>query len=277
MNDPRLTLIHDGLAAAALEGLVEADRYAKTEAMRCVSPWAGIHKAADATSEQQDQLVFGEAFDVLVRKDGFAFGQARRDGYVGWVEDSALGEGVLTPTHWVSALRTYAFSKPDLKSAPAMALTMNALVTIEARDGRFARAAGAGWIFEDHLSPMGACAADPAGVALRFAEAPYLWGGRTSEGLDCSGLVQQAHYACAVATCRDTDMQAQLGALVDAEKLQRGDLVFWKGHVGVMSDGKTLFHANAYHMAARAEPLAVAAARIKAAGAGAPTGYRRIV
>jgi len=139
-----------------------------------------------------DQLLFGELFDVLEETGGWAFGQARRDGYVGFVETAALSAPGPEATHWVSALRTYAFSRPDIKSAPAGLYSMNALVAVEAREGRFARGAGTGWFIADHLTPIGFGETDHAAVAERFLGAPYQWGGRESVGLDCSGLVQQA-------------------------------------------------------------------------------------
>ena len=276
MSDPRLTLMREGLADVRLEGVVEADRFVEPRAMRCGVYAAAILKAADAASEQQDQIVFGEAFDVLSEEAGFSFGQARRDGYVGWVETAALADGVMIPTHWVRAPRTLAFSRPDIKSAVVMPLTMNSLVREDGREGRFVKIAGAGWVIATHLSPIGVYETDPAAIAAEFIGQPYLWGGREAGGLDCSGLVQQAAYACAEPSARDADMQAGLGEAIEAAALARGDLVFWKGHVGMMTDGKTVLHANAHHMAVREEPLAEADERIKAAGAGEPTGFRRV-
>ena len=175
-----------------------------------------------------------------------------------------------------SALRTYAFSEPNIKSAIVGLHSLNALVTIEAREGRFAKAARAGWFVEHHLLPIGEFADDPVAVAEQFLGAPYQWGGRESLGLDCSGLVQQAYYACGRACPRDTDMQqAALGLGVEQKDLKRGDLVFWRGHVGLMRDATTLIHANAYHMKVASEPLDQAIDRIKAAGSGLPTAFKR--
>ena len=177
------------------------------------------------------------------------------------------------PTHWVRALRTFAFGEPSIKSAPVAQLSMNALVRVEGHEGRFVRLEGSGFVVEEHLSPLGAWRDDPAAVALRYLEAPYLWGGRCSLGLDCSGLVQQALYACGRGCPRDSDQQAALGAAVEpAGGLRRGDLVFWRGHVGMMLDAETLLHANAFHMAVAAEPLAQIVARV-----GEPAAYRRFI
>jgi cell wall-associated NlpC family hydrolase len=275
-EDSRTLPIRDGVAAASLQGVVAAEAYVETTAWHCVVPAAAIRKEPVADAEQQDQMIFGEAFDVLALDGAFAFGQARRDGYVGYVYRAALAAGVVEPTHWVSALRTYAFSKPDLKSAPVGLYTLNSLVRVKEEDGAYVRAQGTGWFIRDHLSPIGQTASDAVEVAETFRHAPYLWGGRESAGLDCSGLVQQAMYALGQAGPRDTDMQArEIGHPVTPDDLQRGDLVFWRGHVAILLDHDTILHANAHHMATEIEPLAVAVARIKAAGTGDPVAYRR--
>lgn len=277
MSDPRLTLMRDGVACTALEGIVRATRYVAPTAMRCARPAAPIRKAADAGVGTEDQLIFGEAFDVLLTEDGFSFGQARRDGYVGFVETAALTPGAGEPTHWVSALRTYAFTRPDLKSAPRGLYTQNSFVAAGAREGRFVEVEGAGWMVEAHLMPIGVYLDDPAELAQAYLAAPYQWGGRESAGLDCSGLVQQALYAAGRTGPRDTDMQAaRVGRPVDRSELRRGDLVFWPGHVAIMVDETRIVHANAHHMAVKIEPLDEAITRIEAAGVGAPTGYRRL-
>ena len=275
--DPRLTPALGDAAAVSLEGVRPAARYLSPDEMQAVFPVAAIRREPSRTAEQLDQLVFGERFDVLDRRDGWAFGQAVRDGYVGWVRLETLEPCGPRPTHWVSALRTYAFNEPFIKAAPQARLSMNALVHVEARDGRFAKLSGSGFVAERHLALLGAWADDPAAVAQTYLGAPYLWGGRESVGLDCSGLVQQALYACGRAAPRDSDQQAALGRPVDPDAgLERGDLVFWRGHVAMMLDGATLIHANAFHMAVTAEPLAEAVGRIAEGGGGSPTGFRRL-
>lgn len=274
--DPRTTLIRDGRASIALEGVVPAASYIEPKTKRLAMPSAALRRAADAASEQMDQLLFGELFDVLEEQGGWAFGQARRDGYVGFVEIAALGEAEAEITHWVSALRTYAFSEPNIKSAPVGLYSMNSLIAVQACEGRFVKGAGTGWLVEAHLSPIGFCETDHAGVAERFLGAPYQWGGRESLGLDCSGLVQQALYACARGCPRDSDQQQDLGHAIDRKDLQRGDLIFWRGHVAILTDERTIVHANAHHMMTAREGLNEAIARIHAAGAGEPTAFRRI-
>ena len=275
LHDGRDTLVLDGVAALALEGRLRARRYAPTEPMQACRPVLALRRDPLAASEQLDQLLFGERFEVLDQRDGWAFGRACRDGYVGWVALEGLGPLGAAPTHWVSALRTYAFSEPSIKSAPIALLSMNALVQVDGGEGRFLRLAGAGFVVRHHLSGVGAWREDAAAVAEAYVGAPYLWGGRDSLGLDCSGLVQQALYACGRGAPRDSDQQATLGFAVEPlDGLQRCDLVFWRGHVGMMLDAGRLIHANAHHMAVTIEPLAEAIARIAAAG-GQPTGYRR--
>ena len=273
--DPRVTLARGDLAARELEAIVAADRYADRRRHICAKPAAGILRSADAGAEQVDQLLCGEGFDVLDEAGGFAWGQARRDGYVGFVELSALKPADRAPNMKLSALRSYAFEAPSIKSRALGPYSLGSLLDIEEREGRFARAAGIGWFVEDHLAEIGVFETDPAAVALRYVGTPYLWGGRESLGLDCSGLTLQAFGACGIALPRDTDQQAQGGVAVAESELARGDLVFWKGHVALMLDGENIVHANAHHMAAAIEPLSVTRARYVAAGVGEPTAFRR--
>jgi len=272
--DPRLTLARPDLASRALEGVVEAGAYADPRPMAAIVPAAALRRAPDLAAEQMDQVLFGEVFDVLDEADGFAWGQARRDGYVGFVETAALAPAGPAATHRVSAIRTYAFAEPSIKSRAFGPYSINSLLAVEAREGRFAKAAGAGWFVEAHLAPIGVFENDPAAVAERFLGAPYLWGGRESLGADCSGLVQQALLACGKAFPRDTDQQEMAGHA--APTLARGDLVFWKGHVAMMLDETRIIHANAFHMATAIEPLVRTRARYVASGVGEPTAYRRV-
>lgn len=274
--DPRMTLARDDLASTALEGLVRAARYAPPTPRRAIRPAVAIRAAADSRAEQVDQLLYGEAFDVLEAAGGVAWGQARRDGYVGYVDADALGADD-APTHQVAVLRTYAFDAPEGRSRVAAGpLTLNALVRVEAEAEAFVRAAGLGWIAASHLAPIGVVQADHTAVAEQFLGAAYVWGGRESTGLDCSGLVQQALFACGRACPRDTDLQlAAFTQEVTAKALRRGDLVFWPGHVAIALDHTTVLHANGHRMLVTREALAEVTARRLAAGEGAPIAYRR--
>jgi hypothetical protein len=275
--DARITPLRDGVASRALEGVVPAEVYLDPRPMTCRVAAAGVHRAADLASEQMDQLLLGETFDVIEDEaGGFVWGQARRDGYAGFVLGAALGLPGPEPTHRIANVRTYAFAEPSIKSRAAGPYSMNALVAVEAEEGRLRKVAGAGWMAAEHLAPIGEFETDWAGVAERFLGAPYLWGGRESLGLDCSGLVQAALFACGIACPRDADQQAELGQEIGREAFRRGDLVFWKGHVAIGLDETRIVHANGFHMAVAIEPLETALDRIDAAGAGRPTAFRRL-
>jgi len=275
-RDPRVTPVRPDIASRVLEGVVPAPVYVDPRPMTVIRPAAGVHAQPDLNSEQQDQVLFGEVFEVLREEGGFAWGQARRDGYVGYLEREALAPAGPAATHRVSAIRTYAFAEPSIKARALGPYSLNALVAVEAQEGRFARAAAGGWFVQEHLSPIGVFETDPVAVAERFVGAAYLWGGRESLGLDCSGLVQQALLACGRACPRDTDQQQLMGHGVEPHELERGDLVFWRGHVAMMRDAGHIVHANAFHMATVVEPLAEAVARIAAGPTGEPVAYRRI-
>jgi cell wall-associated NlpC family hydrolase len=273
--DSRVTLARPDLADLDLQGLVAAGRYEAPTLRQVAVPTAALRKAAHPMAEQWDQLLFGELFKVLEAKDGFAWGQATRDGYVGFVAEDDLAAPGAPVTHQVAVPRTYAFAEPDIKARPVGLYSRNALTAIEATEGRFSKGEGTGWFVAAHLAPIGVALTDPVAVAEGYLGAPYQWGGRESLGLDCSGLAQQALAACGKAVPRDTDMQLAFFAPVAEAERRRGDLVFWKGHVAILLDAETILHANAHHMAVAVEPLAEAIARIEAAGGGAVTGWRR--
>jgi cell wall-associated NlpC family hydrolase len=274
--DPRVTPLRDGIASRELEGVVRAEVYLDPKVMSCTVPAAGVHRAPDLASEQMDQLLFGEAFEVIEDEGGFFWGQARRDGYVGFVAAAALGPRAPEPTHRIAAVRTYAFAEPSIKARASGPYSMNALVAVEAVEGRLAKAAGAGWMAVEHLAPVGVFEADMAAVAEQFVGAPYLWGGRESLGLDCSGLSQAALFACGKTCPRDADQQQQMGRAIGRRDFGRGDLVFWRGHMAIGLDSERIVHANGHHMAVAIEPLDGAIERIDAAGVGPPTAFRRL-
>lgn len=272
---PRLILARPDLAAAGLEGLVAAERYAPTCPMRVAAAVAPVWRAPDAASERLDELIYGEAFEALETAGGFVWGQAARDGYVGYAQAEALAPAGAAPTHRVAALRTYAFAEPSIRSAARGPFSLNALVAVESEEGAFSRVADGAWFWSGHLAPIGCFERDPAAVAERFLGAPYLWGGRTSVGLDCSGLIQQALYACGRGFPRDADLQLAGGREIARAEATRGDLVGWRGHIGLLLDEVRLIHANSHHMAVVIEPLDEAIARLEAAGRG-PTLFRRL-
>jgi len=273
--DPRLTLVRPDLAAGVLEGRLDARRFEQPRRMQLAVPAASIRRAPRPDAEQLDQILLGERFDVLETRDGFAWGQAVRDGYVGHVAFGALAPEGPPPTHWVRVPLTYGFEAPSIKSRPTGPISLNSLVTVTAREGRLALCEAGFWVPESHLASLGDVADDPAAIAEAHLGAAYLWGGREGCGIDCSGLVLQSLLACGRACPRDSDLQQALGAPVAAADLDRGDLVFWKGHVAILLDGARIIHANAHHMAVAQEPLREAIERIRKSGGGEPTAYRR--
>ncbi len=278
--DPRLTPVRPDLAAARLRGLVDAPRYAEGHAMQVVEASAPMRRAPAPDAPLDTEALYGEAVTVFDESEGWAWGQLDRDHYVGYLPSSALGTPS-EPTHRIAALRTHAYPGPSIKLPPRMALSLGARVAIARTEGDFAVSADGLWLWVRHLAEVGSHEPDFVAVAERFFEAPYLWGGRTSEGIDCSGLAQTAMTAAGIAAPRDSDlMEAALGEPLPVDGpmlLLRGDLVFWKGHVGVMRDARTLLHANGFHMKVVSEPLEEARARIAASGGGAVTNVRRIV
>ena len=276
MTDPRLILAWKGLAAEQLQGKVSAERYAPTRPATVCAPTAPLRREAMGGGEQISQLLFGERFDILMESNGYAFGQSSRDLYVGFIDLAQLREGPSNPTHRVCTLRTFAFAEPSIKALALGPYSLNAAIQADVSEGRFIKARDSGWFIRDHLAPIGTFDDDPVRIALQFVGAPYLWGGNDSLGLDCSGLVQQALRACGMACPRDSDQQQALGTPVEGlNDLQRGDLIFWRGHVGLACGEGQLLHANAHHMAVTVEPLDTAIRRIADTSAGLPICLRR--
>ncbi len=275
--DKRVTPARADVAARRLEGQVTAERFVDPVPMQVSAAVASMRRSPAHDGPQETQLLFGESIDIYDEADGWGWGQASLDGYVGYVDMDALSAPILAPTHRVTALRTYMFSKPDIKSAPLRLISMNAKLTVVEAAERFVKVARGGYVFRDHAASLGSIAADPAGVAEQFLGAPYFWGGRESLGLDCSALIQNALERCGVPCPRDADMQeAALGAPVDISKgLKRGDLVFWKGHVGIMCNETEFLHANATYMCVTRNNLKEFAAQVEAE-AGPITSARRL-
>ena len=273
--DKRLTPARPDLAAAHLKGKVEAARFVEGEKY---SVWAGrtsLLGGPQALAEQVSELIFGEEFIVYEVKENRAWGQTVGDHYVGYANVMALG-AVMRPDKRVTALMTPVFTVPSIKAPVSIHLPLNAALEQDGIEGDFIKLKSGGFVHHRHLAPLDEFATDFVSVAERFIGAPYVWGGKTAAGLDCSGLIQTSLQAAGIHAPRDTDMQEKaLGLPVNIGDVQRGDLVFWKGHVGVMTGKQTLLHANAFHMEVFAEPLDQAVTRIQAT-AGPITSIKRL-
>jgi len=282
--DRRLHAFRPDLAETALRGKVEAERFVEGEPARLIAPLADIRPRPDPSAGIDSQILYGETVRVFDRQEGWAWIKCDADDYVGYVSDAALVSGQGEATHIVTTPRTFLYPGPDLKFPVAAALSMGSRLDVVGdtvtRDTRYLLLESGEAVIASHCRPLdGAADGDAVAVATLFLQTPYLWGGRSGFGIDCSGLVQTAFAMTGYAAPRDSDMQAKwLGSAIDPERdgLQRGDLVFWKGHVGfIEDDGKTLLHASGGTMTVTREPLAGAIARI-AALYGPPTGYRRV-
>ncbi len=269
--DPRVNAWRADLAAKALHGVVQAPRYVEGVIGQVVWPLVPLRRNPVASAGLDSELLFGETVTIYDQAEGWAWVQAERDRYVGYVPADALHPQLSTATHSVSALGTFIYPVADIKAPPMMHVSLGCQLRIEDRDERFSRLASGGYIVNRHIAEKGRYARDFVEIAERFIGTPYLWGGRTRIGLDCSGLLQICLHAAGHVAPRDSDMQeVQLGLRIKTkdglEGLERGDLVFWKGHVGIMLDGVMMIHANAHHMAVSVEPLNEASARIAKTG-----------
>lgn len=273
LPDPRTNPYRSDLAAAHLEGLVQAERFIEGVPCQLRTGFATVKAQPDFEARQTTQALFGETVTVYEEHDGWVWGQIETDGYVGYLRLDTLWGETPAPTHRVSAIRTFLFPEPDLKSPTLDVLSLTSRVAVTGETNGFAELEQGGWVFMKHLAELDEVAPDYVATARKLTGVPYLWGGKTSMGLDCSGLVQVALDAAGLSVPRDSDQQAQaIGeAVADVSALRRGDIVFFPGHVGIMTGPDLLLHANAFHMMVTEEPLAEVVAR------GAQiTGVRRI-
>jgi cell wall-associated NlpC family hydrolase len=264
--DPRLHAYRPGLADIGLKGIVASEAFVVPDRMQVAEPLVSVRKSPSADAMQLTQALMGETVKVFEQQDDWAWVQLEQDGYTGYIKARALNRDILEPTHRVAVPGTFLYPKSNLKSQPTTAVTLNARLTVVGCQDGFSELSNGRFVFSGHLETIDAFDTDFVTVAEMFRRVPYYWGGKSVRGLDCSGLVQLALEASGIPARRDSDMQEDtLGLPVPVDDfggLKRGDLIFWDGHVGIMTDNKTLLHANGHHMMVQAEPLETAVERI---------------
>lgn len=276
--DRRMTPFSGRVAHVSLRGQVQAATFTEGEAARVARPLADLLTRPGGARDRQ--LLLGDAVTVIDREGAHAFVRAAKDGYCGWLDAAVLETGGPEPTHWLRARASHLYSDAVVQAPELASLTLGVQVAVLetglGKAGRFARTPH-GFIPACHLARLEDRPRDAAAVAEQFLGTPYLWGGNSSAGIDCSGLAQAALLACGRACPGDADQQEEaVGRLLDPdEPLQRGDLIFWQGHVALAVDAGRLIHANGATMSVAYEDTAACIARIAAQGEGDVTSRRR--
>jgi hypothetical protein len=284
--DPRLNAYRPEIADARLKGVVEARTFATGSLKRVIAGSAPLKRTPSPDAPLDSEVIRGELVRVFADyESGWTFSQCEADSYVGFVPTDVLSDSTPEPTHRVTALRTFLYPVADLRLPPVMTLYAGSVVACEGETttrGTPYRllAGGEGAVVAVALEPVETPLPDDhVAVAERFVGTPYLWGGRTARGLDCSGFVQLVLSLTGRPAPRDTDLQASMigepvtGGLEGG--LRRGDLVFWRGHALIMRDEDSIIHCSGHHMRVLIEPAREAFDRVMAI-LGPPLAVRRV-
>lgn len=275
--DPRLHAFRPDLADIGLAGRVIAGHYADPVMLRCVVPQVAMRAVPDAAAPATSELLYGETFSVVERRGDWCWGYGCHDCYVGYVPSSAV-KIAGAPTHRVCMPQALVFAEPDIKSPLRVTLPLGAGVVAGDRAGNFWPLAEGGFVHHRHIGELTPGYRDPIALGQLFLGTPYLWGGRTRAGIDCSGFIQTLLTAIGQPAPRDSDMQRDaLGVAVELGAIATRDLVFFPGHVGIMASETELLHANAFWMSTVIEPLADVVTRLQDAGHDTPiTAVKRV-
>ena len=268
--DRRLTPATDRTVLQGWQDRAPRPAVTPGRAARLAVPLADLCRAPGGARDRQ--LNFGADLTVIEDLDGWSFVRAALDGYCGWLPSGALAAPVAEITHRVRAPATHVYPEPDMKTHQMHALSIGARLSVTGIEGRFAGLATGGWVPVQHVADHPA--EDPVAIAERLIGTPYLWGGNSDWGIDCSGLVQAALTAADIPCPGDSDLQRAAFATATGP-IRRGDLLFWPGHVAIAESETSMIHATAWQMAVIREDIAHALARIDAAGEGPFLGAHR--
>ena len=242
---------------------------------KVITPTADVREKPDPEAlrgKLESQLLFGEIFVAEEETADWLKGYCEHDGYKGYVEKKCLTQEFAEATHIVTTQRTDVYRDDSIKSPIRQTLGFGSRVTVAEMGEKFAKLDDGTHIYASHLSSL-SVREDFVAAAEKLTDTPYVWGGRGGLGIDCSGLVQISLARAGIDAPRDTgDQEKAVGQDATDKPRQRGDIVYFPGHVGIMIDETNILHANATHMKTCVEPLDVVTKRSD----GIVTAIRRI-